>query len=93
LGTTTISGVVLLDTKSYIGGRVGYKWILGKKWLVEPSANYVLSWNANTFDFFDEYYLTANTVGRNRNLRATEEIVTSLVRNTFINVRFGYCMF
>jgi len=91
LGTTTISGVILLNTKSYMGGRAGYKWILGEKWMIEPSANYIISWNENTFYSINEIN-NSRAIGRTTEIIANEEVATSLLRNMFLNVRFGYSM-
>ena len=101
LGSTTISGAFLLDSRSMIGGRAGYKWIFGKKWMIEPSINYIISWDARTFYILNEDpFISINDgrldfkiIERNPDLTVLGNVLSFLARNALVNVRFGYCLF
>jgi len=83
LGTTSLSGVYLLDSRSFIGWRAGYKLILAKRWMIEPSINYVMWWNE---------YTIPNMDGQNH-LSILERIPSFFRGQRFANLRFGFCLF
>lgn len=87
LGTTSLSGIFLLDTRTMIGARVGYKWILAERWLIEPSLNYLIMWNYYSFPF------SPPLSNEDIPIPYLYRISGFVPGGKFANLRLGYCFF